>query len=97
MPTLGTKHITIVRQLDFYFQRSSPTGVDTGTKAVVLITCFLVNFLSLGFALGLGVLFVPILEIFQTSRAVTSLMLSLCVGIVLTGCKLIDAVILLSC
>ncbi|XP_071087687.1 monocarboxylate transporter 12-like [Haliotis cracherodii] len=65
--------------------KSSPTVVDTGTKVVVLITCFLVNFLSLGFALGLGVLFVPIQEIFQTSRAVTSLMLSLCVGIVLTG------------
>ncbi|XP_067664765.1 monocarboxylate transporter 6-like [Haliotis asinina] len=44
-----------------------------------------INFLSRGFSLGLGVVFVQILDVFSTTRAQTSLMQSLCIGIIYTG------------
>ncbi|XP_067664763.1 monocarboxylate transporter 6-like [Haliotis asinina] len=43
------------------------------------------TFLSVGFAVGLGVVFVEILDVFDASRAQTSLMQSLCLGLIFTG------------
>ncbi|XP_067667574.1 monocarboxylate transporter 6-like [Haliotis asinina] len=59
--------------------------LTSSAKLIVLVSCICINFLSKGFALGLGVVFVQILDVFSATRAQTSLMQSLCVGIMYTG------------
>ncbi|XP_067667575.1 monocarboxylate transporter 4-like [Haliotis asinina] len=59
--------------------------LTSSAKLIVLISCICINFLTMGFALGLGVVFVQILDVFSTTRAQTSLMQSLCIGIIYTG------------
>ncbi|XP_071104202.1 monocarboxylate transporter 6-like [Haliotis cracherodii] len=44
-----------------------------------------ISFLCIGFSLGLGVVFVQILDVFNTTRAQTSLMQSLCIGFIYAG------------
>ncbi|XP_046370659.1 monocarboxylate transporter 6-like [Haliotis rufescens] len=54
-------------------------------KVIVLASCMCNTFLSVGFAVGLGVVFVEILDVFDASRTQTSLMQSLCFGVIFTG------------
>ncbi|XP_067664762.1 monocarboxylate transporter 6-like [Haliotis asinina] len=67
-------------------ETSSPVlELTSSTKVIVLASCMCVNFLCIGFALGLGVVFVQILDVFNTTRAQTSLMQSLCIGVIFSG------------
>ncbi|XP_046546438.1 uncharacterized protein LOC124256494 [Haliotis rubra] len=59
--------------------------LTSSAKLIVLVSCICINFLSIGFALGLGVVFVQILDVFSATRAQTSLMQSLCIGLMYTG------------
>ncbi|XP_067667572.1 monocarboxylate transporter 4-like [Haliotis asinina] len=59
--------------------------LTSSAKLIVLISCICINVLSMGFALGLGVVFVQILDVFSATRAQTSLMQSLCIGIMYAG------------
>ncbi|XP_046546506.1 monocarboxylate transporter 2-like [Haliotis rubra] len=67
-------------------ETSSPVPELTSrAKVIVLASCMCVNFLCIGFSLGLGVVFVQILDVFNTTRAQTSLMQSLCIGVIFSG------------
>ncbi|XP_041362061.1 monocarboxylate transporter 4-like [Gigantopelta aegis] len=54
-------------------------------RYVVLAACFLVNFIVIGFAVGLGVIFVELVNLFGTSRAQMAFMQSLCGGLIFAG------------
>ncbi|XP_046370656.1 monocarboxylate transporter 6-like [Haliotis rufescens] len=57
----------------------------SSAKVIILASCTCINFLCIGFAVGLGVVFVQILDVFNTTRALTSLMQSLCIGVIFSG------------
>lgn len=85
--------MVIIDDLIPFSNRSPPKPeLTSSAKVIILASCTCVNFLCIGFAVGLGVVFVQILDVFNTTRALTSLMQSLCIGVIFSGCMFLNLI-----
>ena len=68
----------------------SSDGKQRVARLLVLVSCSLANLVVMGYGQGLAVVYVQVTDVFSSTRAVTSLLQSLCFGVTFLGGEYVD-------